>query len=349
MMNWYYYAILHNFLIMSESVRQNSRWNDEKVRIVEQMFESGESPSKIAPIVNMSVRSVQRYVREHISDNEGDPWLPFVITTTNEMSSTSKLREEAILKILGNDSTLTQRQVIQLLPDDLKCTIRTVSRALKAHNITRKLIRSIPNERNSNRTIQLRRAYANQINLLRDQRLYYIDETGFNLHTGPRYGYAVAGETPTAPRPGDRQRNLSVITCVSISGIIHYDCTSGSYTSELMVEFIHDLCRKLPTDAIVIMDNAAIHKTTGVKLAFESHGKEFKFLPPWSPQLNPIEEFFSLLKGKQKLIRPRPSNFDQLVASIHNTMTQLQNRDLSGYYKHMRSFIHVARRSEPFE
>lgn len=83
--------------------------------------------------------------------------------------------------------------------------------------MTRKKIRKIPIERNSAGTIRARSLYANGISRRSDATLYFLDETCFNLHTGPDYGYARKGETPTTYRPGNRRQNLSALVCIGRS------------------------------------------------------------------------------------------------------------------------------------
>lgn len=92
----------------------------------------------------------------------------------------------------------------------------------------------------------------------------------------------------------------------------------------------------LPDDAYVIMDNAPIHKSRDLRTLLESSGRNLKFLPRYSPSLNPIEEIFAQLKAHQKSIRPRPRNQDDLMLSIEKAMSEVRQNNLSNYYIHMR-------------
>lgn len=96
---------------------------------------------------------------------------------------------------------------------------------------------------------------------------------------------------------------------------MHWTYNIGAYNSELFNEFLHELHEKLPSESILIMDNARIHTSACVKLTLEGLRQEYLMLPPYSPQLNPIEEFFAYFKQLQQQIRPRPTDQENLIDS----------------------------------
>ncbi|KAG0430390.1 hypothetical protein DMUE_5670, partial [Dictyocoela muelleri] len=87
----------------------------------------------------------------------------------------------------------------------------------------------------------------------------------------------------------------------------------------------------------IIMDNASIHKTTEVAQAFAQRGYILHFLPPYSPQLNPIEEFFSAFKSKF-LRQERCRNLQEIVSTI-NTISNIEIFEMRGFFKHMREWV----------
>lgn len=331
-----------------ETIRKTHNfWTSEKGDIVERMYEAGESTRKIAEFTEMSIRSVQKYIKDHISDTEGEKWKKF---KPRERSRNDKYQQvvEEIGRVVENDCTLTQKQMIDQLPDHLKVSTKSVSKALKELGYTKKRLRKVPIERNTPNNIKNRKKFAAKIRQYPDDRLYYLDETGFNLHTTTNYGYAVQGVTPSIFLPGNRRPNISVLACICKTGIVHYALQDCAFNTESFVDFLDRALEMIPTNALIVMDNAAFHKSESVKLCFRGTGHEHEYLPPYSPQLNPIEEFFSLLKGEQKKIRPRPTNQDQLIDSIERSIERLKDRDLTCYYKHMRSWLQVAIANQPF-
>lgn len=128
--NYFVYTIMETVAGYSIMPAKRNSWNAEKARIVEKMYESDEKTSKIASIVGMSVRSVQQYINNHISDAKGDPWRPFE-GRKKRKTSKREARSEALLAIVNADCTLTKQQMLDRLPNELKCSKRVVSAALK--------------------------------------------------------------------------------------------------------------------------------------------------------------------------------------------------------------------------
>lgn len=76
------------------------------------------------------------------------------------------------------------------------------------------------------------------------------------------------------------------------------------------------------------MDNAPIHKTIVVKEFLESHQIEVVYLPPYSPDLNPIENFFSMVKSRYSAIRPRAVTREELKINVGNVLENLNGEDV---------------------
>lgn len=234
------------------------------------------------------------------------------------------------------------------LPADLKCSARTVAAALKNLGVTRKKLRRVPIERNTASNILSRKLYAQSIVRKPDRNLFFLDETGWNLHNGPRYGYAFKGQTPTVQEPGNRGPNNSLLACIGLDGVRKWELKIGAYNSTALADFLDELCPELPQNAVLIMDNASFHHSEAVKSTLTRHGIVIKYLPAYSPQLNPIEEFFGMLKSRQASIRPRPKTADQLQRSIRSSFEGLDHFDMSGFYSHMRSWVEIALDQRPF-
>lgn len=320
---------------------------EEDSIIIERMYEAGDATSKIATTVNKSLRSVQRYIQLHISEEEGKPWIPFNTGATVRKSKELE-RQAALEKVLMFDCSLTQEQMINRFPSELKCSRTTLRRTMQNMDVTRKRLRRIPRPRNDAETIRDRKTFAFKVHRKSNSVLFYFDETGFNLHTGPIYGYAIKGVCPSIEQPGNRGQNVSVICLIGETGFVHYEYVDGAYTAERICDFFDNALPKLPRNATLIFDNARIHKSECVKLKLQEHHIDFEFLPTYSPQLNPIENFFSVLKARQRRIRPRPKNRDELKESIDQCFGGLSEFSCENLYHKMREFVEIAMRGEPF-
>jgi len=85
----------------------------------------------------------------------------------------------------------------------------------------------------------------------------------------------------------------------------------GTMSSVLFEQWFENcLCVDLPPNSVIIMDNAAFHRKSSLPFIEEKHGHQIIFLPPYSPELNPIEKFRSWLKGKLKKVLREFECFD---------------------------------------
>nr|XP_047135509.1 uncharacterized protein LOC101237252 [Hydra vulgaris] len=174
----------------------------------------------------------------------------------------------------------------------------TVSRKFRKINITRKLS-LVPEERNSPANIEKRAIYARRISRISSDKLVFLDESGFNQHLRRRSGYSPKNEKAYSIVSGNRNTNRSLMCAINISGVVAYELRTAAYNPESFERFIrNNQCnyfRQNP-DHILIMDNVPFHRSRSIIEVLNELRINREYLPAWSPQLNPIEEFFSMIK-----------------------------------------------------
>jgi transposase len=126
-------------------------------------------------------------------------------------------------------------------------------------------------------------------------KLVFLDETGASTNMARRYGRAPRGER-----------------CLAfVAGLRHDDLTApmvadGAMTGALFLKYVQEfLCPTLHPGDLVIADNLRSHKVAGVREAVEAVGAHIRYLPPYSPDLNPIEKLFAKLKALLRKAAPR--------------------------------------------
>lgn len=133
-------------------------------------------------------------------------------------------------------------------------------------------------------------------------RLIVLDETGVNVAMSPLWARAPIGERAVCKRPANTGGNVSVVGALAAEGIIAYHALYGAMDTERFEDFIvRKLAPKLGARDIVFMDNVEFHKADCIRAAIEKTGAKVVFLPPYSPEMNPIEEgwwFFKDLMRK---------------------------------------------------
>lgn len=232
--------------------------------------------------------------------------------------------------------------------DGSNYSVSTVCRIVKSMDYTRKALTLVPINRNSNQNKALRNEYARFISDIRDEQFVFIDESGFNLHLSRRFGYSQKNTKAYIGVPNSKGVNVSLICAIDINGIVAYKIKTGSFKSLDFVSFIETELPIVPQNErkCIVMDNASIHKTATVITALRNKGYSVKFLPPYTPQLNPIEEFFSSLKSRFHR-RERSSNNAMLIETLEDVL-RTENFDMRGFFTHMRTWIPRALTNEDF-
>ena len=137
-------------------------------------------------------------------------------------------------------------------------------------------------------------------------KLVFLDETGASTNMARRYGRAPRGERCVASVPHGHWHTTTVV-----AGLRHDDrtapmVTDGAMTSTLFLKYVQEcLCLTRHPGDLVIADNLRSHKVAGVKEAVEAVGAHLRYLPPYSPDLNPIEQLFATLKARLRKAAPR--------------------------------------------
>ncbi len=128
-------------------------------------------------------------------------------------------------------------------------------------------------------------------------RLKFIDESGINIAMTRLYGRAPRGERALGSAPQNYGQNVTILGALSCTGLEAVMTIEGATDSDVFRAYIREvLCPTLRAGDLVIADNLSVHKATGVQEAIAATGARLLYLPPYSPDLNPIEKLFAKLK-----------------------------------------------------
>lgn len=180
--------------------------------------------------------------------------------------------------------------------------LQTIANYLEGELITYKVARREPDARNSPSTKASRREYASWFLSDPGREYIYIDETGISLWTTRGHGRARRGVTPAVLVSAQRGVNKSVVMAIcERHGILHSMIRSGSFNAGTFIEFMRELAhivqeRAIPSP-VFVMDNCRVHSRADLERLEAETGISTRFLPPWSPMLNPIEGVFGDFKS----------------------------------------------------
>jgi len=171
------------------------------------------------------------------------------------------------------------------------------------------------------------------VNKLAVENLIFIDESGTNLSFCRGYARAIGGDRVKYACPYPRGNKYTMIGAVSVSAVEAALYGEWATNGEIFLEFVKRLLvPQLSPGKVVIVDNVNFHKVVGVKEAIEEAGARLFFLPPYSPDLSPIELMWSKIKSILKKISPR-TKF-QFKRAIRTAFAEVAEQDLSSWFKH---------------
>lgn len=250
---------------------------------------------------------------------------------------------EMIRVMLSDDASTTLKSMQHKLKEelDLSVSIGTIHNTLDELHYSFKKISLIPEARNKESIMQIREQYCSDYILVDENKTIFVDEFGINCSMRLSHGRSLVGTTPRKTIRTLRSKNISVCAAVSINKVVAFEIKETAYKSDAFKDFLVRLVAKLREDAfgngIIIIDNASIHKSAEQKRFLQENGYELRFLPAYSPQLNPIEEVFS--KWKHLVKAQNPSTVENLKVAIESASNLINPSDCRNFYSHMKKFI----------
>ncbi len=130
------------------------------------------------------------------------------------------------------------------------------------------------------------------------ERLVFIDETGASTKMARLYGRSPRGERCRAPVPHGHWKTTTFVGALRLEGMTALMILDGAMHGTAFLAYVEQvLAPTLSAGDIVVMDNLPAHKPAAIRQAIERTGAELRFLPPYSPDFNPIEMAFSKFKA----------------------------------------------------
>jgi transposase len=168
---------------------------------------------------------------------------------------------------------------------------------------------------------------------LRAGRLVFVDECSTNTSLSPIYGWSRRGSRVYFEVPRNWGANVTLVSSMSLEGMGASLAVEGSTTREVFEAYLEQvLAPTLKPGQIVVMDNLSSHKGPRVRALIERRGCELMYLPPYSPDLNPIEEAFAKLKALMRKAGARTR--EALLEAMGRALDALTASDARGFFEH---------------
>lgn len=159
----------------------------------------------------------------------------------------------------------------------------------------------------------------------------YLDESGINTNLTRCYAHALRGERAIDATPINTPTGTTVLSSIRLNGNLIYTMYQGGTTAERFREYMENqLIPSLGKDDLVIMDNMRSHHAKIVTELLDEAGIPYVYLPPYSPDLNPIEKMWSKMKSilRKKKIRVASELPEAVKAALGNVSTN----DCKGWF-----------------
>ncbi len=167
------------------------------------------------------------------------------------------------------------------------------------------------------------------------QRLVFVDESGANTAMDRTYGRGPSGVRVDGPVPHGHWKTVTLTAAVRLGGVPEPACLAidGATNTACFEAYVAEcLAPTLRPGDIVIMDNLACHKTAEVERLIQAAGAEVRYLPAYSPDLNPIERLFGKLK--EALRKSAARTVDGLITAIGEALRSIRPGDILGWFAH---------------
>lgn len=152
------------------------------------------------------------------------------------------------------------------------------------------------------------------VNSFPQSKLYYIDECGLDKYLYREYGYSPRGVPIIGKVSGKKFKRINIVAakcCDEIVSPMIYDGTTDSALFECWFE--NAFLKSIPKHSVIILDNATFHRKSKLQVLSDNADCTLLFLPPYSPDLNPIEKFWAWLKNRLRAILPVYDNFNDAL------------------------------------
>jgi transposase len=164
-------------------------------------------------------------------------------------------------------------------------------------------------------------------------RFVFVDECSTNTSLRPLYAWSRRGERAPCSAPRNWGKNVTLLSSIMLSGMGPSLAVEGATTRAVFEAYLEEaLAPSLRSGQVVVMDDLSAHKGGRVRELVEGRGCELLYLPTYSPDLNPIEQAFSKLKGLLRGAEARSRA--ALIEAMGRALGTVTATDARGFFRH---------------
>ena len=326
---------------MSVNPRKSSAYSDDlRWRIVWQREALGLTLDKVAGNLGVDPSTVSRIVRNfQVSGSVQKKHYPRNARPNKKLTKPIQL---VIFHTLVKKPQLYLHELQQeiCIQTGAYISVSSLCTFLKTNNFTRQKLCLVAKQHDD----ELRHQFFSDVSLYTPEMCIFVDETGSDHRDClRRYGYGIRGKPPKSCQLLERGDRYSAIAAMTCEGIESLRVVSTTVDGDTFLDFIQrDLLPILMPfngvnrNCIVIMDNCSVHHVPGVESIITSVGALVHYLPPYSPDLNPIEECFSKVKSCLKTTELTHIDHETAILAAFACVT---SSDCQGWIKDSKVYL----------
>lgn len=300
---------------------------DLRERVIEAVTMEGVSRREAAERFDISASSAIRWVQRWDESGSAAP------KPRGGSISPLEPHAERILTLLAERPDLTLMETVaELLKRRIQTSKSALSRFFGRHDITFK--KSLQAEERQRADVaRARRRWIREQGMLDPARLVFIDETAVSTNMVRLGGRAPRGVRLIGHVPLGEWRTITFVAALRHNKMTAPMVIDGAMTGEMFRAYVEQcLVPTLRRNDIVVMDNYRAHKVAGIQEAIEKARATVRYLPKYSPDLNPIEMPYSKFKALLRKVAAR--TVPRLYRAIRSFVPQLGAQECANYFRH---------------
>lgn len=254
--------------------------------------------------------------------------------------SLGRRHERALLRLLREQNDRTDAEYARRLAQrtGLHVSARTINRAWRRLGVTRKKKVLHASEQDRPDVQRSRRAWRRRARRHRHRRFFFVDEFGVNLGMTRRHGRACRGQRAVGRAPVNVGANVTLTMGLSRRGIVAPVVFRGGTNGERFTRYLRRyLAPRLRRGDVVVADRLGAHRTSQARAVVEAKGASLWLLPPYSPDLTPVEEAGAKVKA---YVRGRdPRALEDLYDALDDAIGTVTAKDARGWFDHRAGYL----------
>ena len=306
----------------------------EAINMAIQVYQIEKSISKID--ITISQPTLYRYYNKYEYNFKNN--LPITdddINNNKKIHGLNKIHlyEKQVIEYFTNNNVSNKKDIFRDIPN-IDLSLSSINKILKLNNFSYKEAKKKFIIKEEDKIDNKRVEYSKNIYEEEFMNSISLDECSFDINDHNNKCYSKKGTVRITNFKHKRRKRMTLLLAVSKSNIVTSEIFEGSLNKKRYIEFLNKNQDKFKNKTI-IKDNLPIHKSKEVIELCNNNNTKLNFIPPYSPEVNPIEQFFSSLKS----IYRSDHNRENLKETIEKALYNVNKEHLINYYNHSLKYI----------